>query len=248
MRPGDIVSVLPSNKTKELASTQSEDDDIELLRKSIPFGNKIPRKMIMKMYSGGKNESKPVLPCDMVVLAGSSIVDESILTGESVPLVKDSILNNSNFQEILSMKNAHKANILYCGTQVLQSFGAQELPSYITRSPPDDGTICYVLQTGFETAKGKLARAVIFNNENIALKQTQAFILLGMLLVLSIISSLYVLNEGLKDESRDKQKLFLRCIMIITSVVPPELPMIMNISINASLMYLRGKSTSLSYL
>ena len=116
-----------------------------------------------------------------------------------------------------------------------------DLPHGIESQAPDGGCIAYVLKTGFDTEKGKLSRSVIFNNENISLKQTEAFILLGMLLILSIAASLYVLNEGMKDEARDKQKLFLRCILIITSVVPPELPMIMNISINSSLMYLRRK-------
>ena len=242
LRPGDIVSVLSSNKIKELADEATEDDNVEALRKSIPFGDKIPRGMIMKMYSGGKNESKPVLPCDLVVLAGSCVVDESILTGESVPLIKDSILHVGDRSEVLDLKSRHKSNVLYCGTEVLQTFSAGELPHGVDTAPPDSGCLAYVAKTGFDTAKGKLSRSVIFNNENISLKQTEAFLLLGLLLVLSIISSLYVLNEGLKDEERDKQKLFLRCIMIITSVVPAELPMIMNMSVNTSLMYLRKKS------
>lgn len=239
--PGDIVSIVSSNKVREVENEATDEDNIDLLRKSIPFGEKIPKGMIMKMYSGGKNESKPVLPCDFVVLAGSCIVDESILTGESIPLIKDSILNVSEREERLNTGTKHKANLLFCGTEVLQTFSAKDLPKNITSMPPDNGAIAFVLRTGFDTAKGKLSRSVIFNNENISLKQTEAFILLGMLLILSIASSLYVLNEGMKDESRDRNKLFLRCILIITSVVPPELPMITNISINTSLMYLRAK-------
>lgn len=236
------MSIVSSNKVKEVANEATQDDEIDELRKNIPFGDKIPRGMIMKMYTGGKNESKPVLPCDLVVLAGSCIVDESILTGESIPLIKDSILNIGDKQERLRPSTTHKSNMLFCGTEVLQTFPGSDLPKGIVAQPPDHGAIAYVLKTGFDTAKGKLSRSVIFNNENISLKQTEAFILLGLLLILSIASSLYVLNEGLKDEERDRNKLFLRCILIITSVVPPELPMITNISINTSLMYLRRKS------
>ena len=241
LRPGDIVSVLPSNKVKEISNEMSEDDTIDQLRKNIPFGDKIPKGMIMKMYQGGKNECKPVLPCDLVVLAGNCIVDESILTGESVPLTKDSVLNDLEKGAVLNIQGRHKSNALFCGTEVLQSFASTTLPAGVKSFAPDNGCIAYVLKTGFDTAKGKLSRSVIYNNENIALKNNEAFILLGMLLILSIVASAYVLNEGLKDESRDKQKLFLRCILIITSVVPPELPMITNISINTSLLYLRRK-------
>lgn len=47
--------------------------------------------------------------------------------------------------------------------------------------------------------------------------------------------------KGLEDEERNKNKLFLRCITIVTSVVPPELPMIMTMAINNSLLYLKKK-------
>lgn len=129
----------------------------------------------------------------------------------------------------------------------------------------------YVLRTGFDTAKGKLIRTVIFNNENIQIKQTEAFYVIFLLLIFSIISSANVLIEGLfiyhflltlilmfilkfivfylliliencktglADPERDRNKLFLRCILIITTVVPPELPMILSIAVNGSLMYL----------
>ena len=157
---------MSTNKVKEIVTESNQDDDIDALRKSIPFGDKIPKGMIMKMYSGGKNESKPVLPCDLVVIAGSCVVDESILTGESVPLIKDSILHISNRQERLNMATTHKSNLLFCGTEVLQTFSGTSLPSAIHSEPPDSGCVAYVLRTGFDTAKGKLSRSVIFNNEN----------------------------------------------------------------------------------
>lgn len=47
--------------------------------------------------------------------------------------------------------------------------------------------------------------------------------------------------HGIDDEDRSKNKLFLRCILIITTVVPPELPMILTISVNTSLLYLQRK-------
>jgi cation-transporting ATPase 13A1 len=53
-----------------------------------------------------------------------------------------------------------------------------------------------------------------------------------VLLIFALISSGYVLFYGLEDEKRDKNKLFLRCILIVTTVVPPELPMILSIAVN----------------
>jgi cation-transporting ATPase 13A1 len=54
-----------------------------------------------------------------------------------------------------------------------------------------------VVKTGFDTNKGKLVRGVMFNNENLAIKQKDAFILIFILLIFSIISSAYVLFHGL---------------------------------------------------
>ena len=50
-------------------------------------------------------------------------------------------------------------------------------------------------------------------------------ICLGVLIIFAVIASLAVLREGLADENRNKFRLALHCIMILTSVVPPELPM-----------------------
>ncbi len=96
-----------------------------------------------------------------------------------------------------------------------------------------------VLNTGFTTTKGKLARTVLFNEEESASQNLDSYILLTLLLIVSIFSSIYVLLEGLKDEERNRDKLFIRCILIVTTVVPPELPMIMSMAVNNSLMYLR---------
>lgn len=38
-----------------------------------------------------KTESKFIVPLDLLLLSGSAVVNESILTGESQPLVKESI-------------------------------------------------------------------------------------------------------------------------------------------------------------
>ena len=45
----------------------------------------------------------------------------------------------------------------------------------------------------------------------------------------------------LQDPDRDRFKLYLHCTMIITAVVPPELPMELSMAVNASLLALIRK-------
>merc|ERR1719316_1435491 len=61
---------------------------------------------------------------------------------------------------------------------------------------------------------------------------------LVVLVIIGVVASGYVLNEGLKDASRSRFKLFLSCSHILTSVVPPEFPITMTLCVTLSLVQL----------
>lgn len=49
-------------------------------------------------------DKKFIVPLDLLLLSGSAVVNEAILTGESQPLVKESIIHVDNVDEPLDIK------------------------------------------------------------------------------------------------------------------------------------------------
>jgi cation-transporting ATPase 13A1 len=175
------------------------------------------------------------VPADILILSGDAVVDESLLTGESVPQLKTA-LEDSSDSRLLDLQE-HKQTICFGGTNLLVShpgesinIGSEELPP-----APDQGVIGMVLRTGFETAQGSLLRTMAHTQKSvdgIHTKDTYVFILL--LLLCAVASAYMVWQEGSADESRNKFRLTLHVIMIITSVVPPELPMELSLAVTNS--------------
>lgn len=173
------------------------------------------------------DSSVEICPCDLILINGDAIVDESMLTGESVPVSKVPLHEHSDSKFDLSLKNA--SNTIYCGTKILRSRGTSSKPA-----------LGLVLKTGFETEKGQLILSILFPrpiNFNFYSDSMKYIFILGVIAVLGFFLSLY---NQLRLKTT-KYYIFSRALDLITVVVPPALPATMSIGTVFSLNRLKKK-------
>ncbi|GAA5826152.1 hypothetical protein JCM11251_007183 [Rhodosporidiobolus azoricus] len=173
------------------------------------------------------------IPCDLLLLRGSCIVNEAMLSGESTPLLKESVELRPG-TDTLDIDGVDRNSVLFGGTKVLQATGIDPKDKM---AAPDGGCLAVVLRTGFGTSQGQLIRTMIFSTETVSANSLESFLFIAFLLVFALAASAYVWVKGL-EQDRKRSKLLLDCVIIITSVVPPELPMELSMAVNASLVAL----------
>ncbi|CAG7728857.1 unnamed protein product [Allacma fusca] len=154
-----------------------------------------------------------VMPADAVVIQGSCIVNESMLTGESVPVTKSALQpSNEMYNE-----ESHKRHTVFNGTSVIQ-----------TRFYAGNKVACVIVKTGYSTLKGQLIRSIIFPKELGFQFYVDAMKFVAMLFCLAAIGMTYCIYLYVVRQTHWTTAL-VRILDIITIVVPPALPAAMTV-------------------
>ncbi|KAL3759437.1 hypothetical protein ACHAWU_000736 [Discostella pseudostelligera] len=251
-------------------------DIISVISPSLHMKQQQQQRQIVQNRSAHDHEQRGfVIPADLLLLKGRAVVNEAMLTGESVPQVKES-LELEEGDEVLDdtrssaqrldlsdgSSSAHTRCVLFGGTVLmdhhssLESEFEQEQQNQSSENtvpndgeippPPNQGLVCFVLRTGFDTIQGQLLRTLAYHaeagggggssnsgGEGVNAKETFYFLLL--LLFCALASASTVVQHAWGDSTRNHFKLMLHVVIIITSVIPPELPMELSLAVTTSL-------------
>jgi cation-transporting ATPase 13A3/4/5 len=167
------------------------------------------------------------MPCDAILLNGTCIMNEAMLTGESIPVTKNALPEGS---EQLFTKD-EKSYILFAGTKCMQA-------RFFNQKP----VLALVTRTGFTTVKGELIRTMLFPKASNFKFYYDSFMFIGILAIMALVGFAIDLPFFLNSPDKGASILVIKCCEIVTVTVPPALPTCMAIGVNVSLIRLKDEN------
>ncbi|KAG7114896.1 cation-transporting ATPase like protein [Verticillium longisporum] len=176
-------------------------------------------------------------PSDGLLLSGDCIVNESMLTGESVPVSKTPATEEALQQMDLGAPTVSPEiarHFLFCGTKIIRA-----------RRPQDDQggdavALALVVRTGFSTTKGSLVRSMLFPKPSGFKFYRDSFRYVGVMAMVAMLGFVVSLINFIRLDLA-WHLIIVRALDVITIAVPPALPATLSIGTSFALARLKKK-------
>nr|PVC52758.1 ion-translocating ATPase [Theileria orientalis] len=238
--PGDIILLSTNAVANQSGSSVMNRQGVSpgsLKSKSVMGGERAAKPKV-GLDPENRRENMLICPCDCLILEGEVIVDESILTGESIPQFKTSAEEHS--------KNQRNSTI-FSGTHIMVTRNPNASTSTLKtvassramEKMSSEGCVCLVIRTGFESYQGRLVHSILNSDPNkVTNNNKQGYMFLLLLLVFAVASVATVVK---KSNYKSIKKLLLVSSRILVSVIPPEFPITLSMAVTIGLIQLRRK-------
>nr|CAI5860822.1 unnamed protein product [Callosobruchus analis] len=208
---GITTSVIQTRKNQiNLKGTVQQEESVMVCRgneiyEEIPSTDLVPGDVIVIPSTGCQ------VQCDAVLVSGSCVVNESMLTGESVPVTKTTLPNN---QAAFNLKEDAN-HILFCGTKVIQTRASAKV-------------LAVVIRTGYLTAKGELVRSILYPPPADFKFERDSYKFIGILSAIGIMGVIYtIVSKSFRNINA--LDIIMKSLDVVTIAVPPALPAAMTV-------------------
>ena len=170
-----------------------------------------------------------IVPCDVSLLDGGCVVNESMLTGESIPVVKGNLQWPVHRQSDAPLSLGHdQRSTLFSATKVLQ----------LKPSAPNGKVLGIVVRTGFATTKGSLILSILYPKPSTFKFVEQSYKFIGTLFSVALVGFALTIWQ-LKERGSTDLTIIIRACDLVTIVVPPTLPLALSVGTNFALVVLK---------
>ncbi|KAK4193092.1 vacuolar cation-transporting ATPase YPK9 [Podospora australis] len=238
MSVGSIVTTLVETRStmKRLREISRFVCDVRVLRNGF-WRNVDSNELVPGDVYEVSDPSLSQFPADSLLLSGDCIVNESMLTGESVPVSKtaatDETLQKLDLAASTAVPEVAK-HFLFCGTKIVRARRPQEDPDQ------EAVALAMVVRTGFNTTKGALVRSMLFPKPSGFKFYRDSFRYISVMACVALVGFAASLVNFIRLKM-EWHLIIVRALDLITIVVPPALPATLSIGTNFALNRLKAK-------
>ena len=165
------------------------------------------------------------MPCDCLLIQGTVIINEAMLTGESTPIIKSQI---PKIKDHFDYK-ADKKYFLFAGTKIIQK-----------RSHDKKKLLGLVTEIGFSTIKGNLIRSILYPKKMDEKFEKDSYKYIAFMSCLCVAG--FAVSIPFLLQTQGWLEILKKSLDLITTAVPPSLPACLGIGISYSINRLKKQN------